>query len=162
MAWNNYRFEDHWYVPFPAEKVWEVLSQPHEFPVWWKGVYLSAELLDGVDEPRVGGRIAAVARGWLPYKLRFTIETTGLDRPRLIAFRATGDFRTEDSRWILKPVEGGTLVVLQWNPVVEKPLVKLLSPLLKPIFRWNHRWTMVRGERQIVEYMSSAAGKAVK
>jgi hypothetical protein len=34
---------------------------------------------------------------------------------------------------------------------VEKPLVTILSPLLKSIFRWNHDWTMKRGERQIAE-----------
>jgi hypothetical protein len=53
----------------------------------------------------------------------------------------------------------GTHVVLDWNPIVEKPVVKLLSPVLKPIFRWNHNWTMIRGQRQIVEYMSKQANK---
>ncbi|HYR44360.1 MAG TPA: hypothetical protein VER98_15125 [Terriglobia bacterium] len=52
------------------------------------------------------------------------------------------------------PKGTGTNVVLDWNPIVEKPVVKLLSPILKPIFRWNHNWTMVRGQRQIVDYMS--------
>ena len=130
--------------------------RPKEFPVWWQGVYLSHhEPLDGAgDEPKVGTRIAAVARGRLPYILRFTIETTALQKPRLIAFKATGDFETDDSRWILTPKGSGTHVVLDWNPIVEKPVVKLLSPLLKPVFRWNHNWTMVRGQRQIVDYLS--------
>ena len=154
MASNKYHFEDHWDVPFPIQDVWEVLSRPREFPVWWQGVYLSAEPLGDDDAPRVGARIAAVARGWLPYKLRFTIETTALDKPRLIAFKASGDFETDDSRWLLTPNGAGTSVVLDWNPIVEKPVIKLLSPILKPIFRWNHHWTMVRGQRQIVDYMS--------
>ena len=47
---------------------------------------------------------------------------------------------------------GGTHVVLDWNPPVEKPIVKLLSPILKPIFRWNNNRTMIRGQRQIVDY----------
>jgi hypothetical protein len=46
-------------------------------------------------------------------------------------------------------------VTLEWNPCVEKPLVKFLSPILKPLFYWNHEWTMKRGERQIVEYLKS-------
>jgi uncharacterized protein YndB with AHSA1/START domain len=155
MSSNKYHFEDHWDVPFPIDQVWEVLSRPREFPLWWQGVYLSAEPLDGANEPRVGGRIAAVARGWLPYKLRFTIETTALEKPRLIAFKASGDFETDESRWILNPNGPGTQVTLDWNPIVEKPVVKLLSPLLKPVFRWNHNWTMVRGQRQIIDYMRS-------
>jgi hypothetical protein len=162
MASNKYHFEDHWDVPFPIEEVWEVLSRSWEFPIWWRGVYLSAEPLGNADGPRVGARVAAVARGWLPYRLRFTIETIALGKPHLIAFKAIGDFETDESRWILTRNGAGTHVVLDWNPIVEKPVVKFLSPLLKPLFRWNHNWTMVRGQRQIVEYMSQgSAGKRV-
>jgi uncharacterized protein YndB with AHSA1/START domain len=152
---NVYHFEDKWRVPFPAEKVWEVLSRPEEYPRWWRGVYLSAEPLDGSESKRV----AVVAKGRLPYKLRFTIETLRLEKPRLIEFRATGDFVTDVSRWVLQPEGEGTTVTLEWNPRVEKLLVKILSPILKPIFRWNHDWTMKRGERQIVEYLSASVGR---
>jgi hypothetical protein len=155
MVSNKYHFEDHWEVPFPIGDVWEVLARPREFPLWWQGVYLSVEPLDGgSSEPEVGARLAAVARGWLPYKLHFTLETIALEKPRLIVFKASGDFETDASRWILTPKGKGTDVTLDWNPIVEKPIVKLLSPILKPIFRWNHNWTMIRGQRQIVEYMS--------
>jgi len=157
---NKYHFEDHWDVPFPIQDVWDVLARPREFPRWWKGVYLSAEPLDAVNgEPRVGFRIAVVARGWLPYKLRFIIETLALEKPRLIVFKASGDFETDDSRWLLTPNDAGTRVVLDWNPMVKKPIVKLFSPALKPLFRWNHNWTMVRGQRQIVDYMSKRADR---
>jgi hypothetical protein len=54
MALNKYHLEDHWDVPFPIEDVWEVLARPREFPVWWQGVYLSVESLDGSgNEPKV-------------------------------------------------------------------------------------------------------------
>ena len=116
-------------------------------------VYLSAVSLDGEGEPRVGGRVAVVAKGWLPYKLRFTIETTALEKPTLIEFKATGDFVTDASRWVLKHEGVGTSVTLEWNPRVEKAALKLLSPLLKPLFRWNHAWTMKLGQRQIIQYL---------
>jgi hypothetical protein len=162
MASNRYHFEDHWDVPFPIEDVWDVLSRAREFPLWWKGVYLSAIPLDGDGEPKVGARVAALARGWLPYKLRFTIETTALKKPELIAFKASGDFQTDESRWLLTRNGSGTHVVLDWNPKVEKPLVKWLSPLLNPVFKWNHQWTMMRGERQINEYLSGRLKVVVK
>ncbi len=147
---NVYHFEDRWRVPFPAEKVWDVLSRPEDYPGWWRGVYLSAAALD--KDKR---RVAVVARGWLPYKLRFTIETLRTEKPKLIEFRATGDFVTDVSRWVLKPQGEETVVTLEWNPRVEKPVVKILSPILKPLFHWNHEWTMKRGERQIAEYLNS-------
>jgi len=146
---NVYHFEDKWHVPFAAEKIWEALARPEDYPRWWRGVYLSAEPLAGSG----GKRVAVVAKGRLPYKLRFTIETLRLEKPKLIEFKATGDFVTDVSRWRLEPDGAGTKVTLEWNPRVEKPLVKILSPILKPIFRWNHDWTMKRGERQIAEYL---------
>jgi uncharacterized protein YndB with AHSA1/START domain len=153
MPANVYHFEDHWSIPFPIEKVWEVLSQPKDYPRWWRGVYLSAEPLDGGVEAEYAKRVAVVARGWLPYKLRFTIQTLTLEKPKLIEFKATGDFVTDVSRWVLKSEGNGTSVTLEWNPRVEKPVVKALSPILKPLFRWNHNWTMKRGQRQITEYL---------
>ena len=151
MPAHVYHFEDHWSVPFPIEKVWEVLSQPEDYPQWWRGVYLSAEPLEaGAQDAK---RVAVVARGWLPYKLRFTIQTLTLQKPELIEFKATGDFVTDVSRWVLKSEGNGTSVTLECNPRAEKPVVKLLSTILKPLFRWNHHWTMKRGQRQIAEYL---------
>ena len=159
MSSNSYHFEDHWHVPFPIEDVWDVLSKPTKFPHWWRGVYLQARTLESNDEPHVGQRIAVLTKGWLPYKLRWTIETTRLERPRLIEFKASGDFSTDGSRWILRPENGGTDVMLDWNPIVEKPVVKFLSPVLKPVFEWNHHWAMRLGERQIAGYMLTSRSK---
>ena len=36
--------------------------------------------------------------------------------------------------------------VFDWRLRAEKPLLKSLSFLLKPLFRWNRGWAMARGE----------------
>jgi hypothetical protein len=33
---------------------------------------------------------------------------------------------------------------------VRKPIVRRLTPVLRPVFAWNHRWAMERGEAWIV------------
>ena len=33
---------------------------------------------------------------------------------------------------------------------VRKPSVRRLTPVLRPVFAWNHRWAMERGEARIV------------
>ena len=38
-----------------------------------------------------------------------------------------------------------TGAVLDWRPSVRKPLVRYLTPVLRPLFRSNHAWTMRRG-----------------
>ena len=55
----------------------------------------------------------------------------------------------------------GTRVDLVWQVIVERPILKLLSPLLRPAFAWNHRWTTPRGEAGLKRYLAERrAGKA--
>ena|SRR2546422_3675484 len=93
MPSNAYHFEDHWQIPFPCEDVWTVLSEPTKFPLWWRGVYLNAVVADSTSEdPHVGQRINVLTKGRLPYRLRWTIETIRLDKPRLIEFKASVEY----------------------------------------------------------------------
>ena len=41
-------------------------------------------------------------------------------------------------------------VAYDWRIRAEKPLLRNLSFLLKPIFEANHRWAMARGEQSLV------------
>jgi hypothetical protein len=127
-----------------------VLATPINFPDWWQGVYLQATALDSAAR-----HVAVLTKGWLPYKLRWTIETIRMEKPNLIEFKASGDFSTDSSKWLLRAEGSATRVTLDWNPKVEKPIVKLLSPVLKPVFEWNHHWAMNRGEKQLAEYLSN-------
>ncbi len=154
MPANRYEFRDTWRIPFPIEDVWDILADPLHYPVWWHGVYLSARAVSGGGQPEVGSQTAVVAKGWMPYRLRFTLETLRLERPTLIEIRASGDFKVDRSSWALRQVEGYTEAVLNWNPLVEKALVRLFSPVAKPLFRSNHSWAMRRGEKLLIDYMT--------
>ena len=157
MASNVFRFEESWSIPDATpEEVWEVLARGKLLPQWWKGVYLEAQSLDG-SEPHVGGRVRARARGFLPYHLNFTLEATELVPGRLVAVKTSGDF---DGRWHaeLSPKDGGTHADLVWEVSVERPILRLLAPLLRPAFAWNHRWTPPRGERGLGEFLAVRRG----
>lgn len=154
MPFNQYRFTDQWDIPAPAEEVWDLLARSKDYPRWWD-CFRKCTPLDG-DEPRVGARVQIMARGWLPYTLRYTVNTTALDRPRLIQFNVTGDFIVQGAKWVLRAnASTGTQATLEWNPRVEKPVIKQMSPLLKPLFRSNHRYMMNRGERQLTAHVAA-------
>lgn len=149
---NEYRFVEHWSVPgFRPNEVYDVLSRAKLLPEWWKGVYLEAHPLDG-DEPRVGARSKVKARGFLPYTLQFVLTATALEPGRLVETRAEGDF---DGTWRAEILEDGdgTRVDITWTTSVNKPLVRMLSPVLRPLFRKNHDWTTVKGERGLNSYL---------
>lgn len=154
MASNVFRFDERWDIPeaSPAE-VWDVLARGELLPQWWRGVYLEAEKLDPGAEPRVGARVRARARGFLPYRLNFIIEAVELVPGKLVAVKTTGDF---DGRWraALSPQGSGTRVDLVWEVTVERPILRRLAPLLRPAFAWNHRWTTPRGEAGLRAFLA--------
>ena len=169
---NFYRFVEEWSIPFPPEAVWDVMADARLLPLWWKGVYLKSEPLDGYDRPRVGAAVRAQARGFLPYRLNFTIEATELERPNIIAVKTVGDLTgtchytlravapsRDLSRGWEPAVPGGTKVVMDERMLAEKPLLKLLTPLLKPLFAANHRWTTPRAERGLTAYLERHAAR---
>jgi hypothetical protein len=121
----SYRFVDRWFVPGPVEQVYERIGDTLSYPRWWGDVFLSVDGDGG--PPRPGRHVRILSRGYLPYPM-------------------TGDFVGTGS-WSFEPGEGGTSATFDFRPRVEKPLVKYLTPVLRPIFRSNHTWAMRRGER---------------
>ena len=157
MPAHDYHFEEQWFIPNhgPA-RVYAVLSDASITPQWWRGVYLEATPLGPYRAPVVGARVHARARGYLPYTLEFTLEALDLQPGRLVEVRASGDF---DGVWraTLSAEDGGTRVEIDWQVRVDKPLIRWLSPLLKPLFAWNHNWTTPRGERGMIRYLDRQA-----
>ena len=66
---------------------------------------------------------------------------------------ASGDF---DGRGEWTFAQDGAHVNVQydWRIRAEKPLLRGLSFLLKPIFEANHRWAMARGEECFVRELA--------
>jgi len=48
-------------------------------------------------------------------------------------------------RWAIKPVPGGSLVQFDWEISPQLTWMKVLTPIARPVFNWNHRALMVEG-----------------
>jgi hypothetical protein len=142
---SRYEFVTRWRVDASAGESFDVISRAMDYPRWWPAVWLRVEVLEPGDERGVGRRVKVLSRGWLPYRLRWTATTIAIDRPRSLTVRASGDFDGE-GRWTLTQHAGQTEIVYHWNVEANKPLLRYLSFLLRPIFAANHRWAMARGE----------------
>jgi uncharacterized protein YndB with AHSA1/START domain len=148
----EYKFLDEWFVPASPEAVYDLIGAQLEYPEWWGDVFLEVEGDDG--PPRPGRRARVKARGYLPYRLRFESEIVEAERPHKIRMRLSGDF-DGGGEWRFEPVEGGTRATLDWRPIVNKPIVRYLTPVLRPLFASNHSWTMRRGQEHILERVQS-------
>jgi uncharacterized protein YndB with AHSA1/START domain len=147
----QYQFVDRWYVPAPIADVYEVIGDQIGYPAWWEKVFL--EVTGDGGPPRPGRRASIVSKGFLPYKLRWEAEVVEAHPPRGFRFTMEGDF-VGGGEWTLEEADGGTRATLDFRPAVEKPFVRQLTPILRPLFSANHRWAMRRGQEGIVGFMS--------
>jgi uncharacterized protein YndB with AHSA1/START domain len=155
----GYHFLDEWLVPAPVEEVFDIVGDQLAYPTWWGRVFLHAMGQKG--PPRPGRRITVVARGFLPYRLHFDTVLTEVERPTKIGMALAGDF-SGGGAWTFEPAEGGTRAQLDWRPSVNKPLVRHLTPVLRPLFRANHNWTMKRGQEGILRLLEERAARKAK
>jgi hypothetical protein len=87
-------------------------------------------------------------KGWLPYTLKWESVVVESRYPNGFTIEASGDFV---GRGVWTFTQDGPFVdvVYDWRILAEKPLLKALTPILKPIFEANHRWAMRQGEASL-------------
>jgi Polyketide cyclase / dehydrase and lipid transport len=148
MASNEYHFITHWRINAPLKQVYDTLGDPMGLVRWWCSVYLDVKQLEAGDpETGVGRVIDLYTKGWLPYTLRWKFRVTEV-HPKGYSLEAMGDF-VGRGIWTFEEDGDWTNITYDWKIHAEKPLLKLLSPLMKPIFKSNHEWAMKMGEESL-------------
>jgi hypothetical protein len=153
---TSFTLVTHWQVAASIDEVAAILAEPERFPDWWSDVYLSVAELDPGDAD--GGRsVALVTRGWLPYTLRWQGKVAESRRPHGWTVEATGDL-VGRGIWRLQQLGPLADITYDWRIVVEKPILKRLTPLLRPLYAANHRWAMARGLEGLTRELARRRG----
>ncbi|HEX5501573.1 MAG TPA: SRPBCC family protein [Thermomicrobiales bacterium] len=148
MASNDYHFITHWRVAGTVKEVYDIIGDAADLPRWWPSVYLAVGVLDPGDPATGLGKVVDLyTKGWLPYTLRWQFRVTEVSETGY-SLEAWGDF---DGRGVWTFAQDGPWVDMtyDWAIRADKPLLRYLSFLLKPIFAANHRWAMARGEESL-------------
>jgi hypothetical protein len=145
---NEYRFLTRWRVQGTVEQVYDTLSRPADMVRWWRSVYLAVQELETADPNKIGKVVSLHTRGWLPYTLRWQFRVTETNYPHGFALEAWGDF-VGSGWWHFEQDGSWVNVMYDWRIRADKPLLRHLSFLLKPVFSMNHRWAMARGEKSL-------------
>jgi hypothetical protein len=145
---NEYRFLSRWRVEGSCGEVADVLGDPLALARWWPSVYLRVDELRPPDARGLGRRVRLHTKGWLPYTLRWEFEVVESRYPYGFALVASGDFEGRGV-WAFEQDGGWVDATYDWRISAEKPLLRNLSFLLKPLFEANHRWAMARGEESL-------------
>ncbi len=145
---NEYHFASEWRLRASAGEVWDILAEPLDLPIWWPAVQLDVRQTDPGDPLGLHRAFDLVSKGWLPYRMDWRIEVVEALRPTSLVVEARGEF-VGRGVWSIR--EQGDLagVAYDWRLRAEKPLVRSLSFLLRPVFAANHRWAMERGRESL-------------
>jgi uncharacterized protein YndB with AHSA1/START domain len=153
MASADYHFVTRWRVDATPEEVFRIIDDPPALPHWWPSVYLEVIEREPGDARGIGKVVDLLTKGWLPYTLRWRLVTLEKVPPTRIVLEASGDFLGRGVWTFADDDSAGaervTLVTYDWRIRAEKPLLRSLSWLLKPVFAANHRWAMDRGEESL-------------
>jgi hypothetical protein len=148
MGAANYHFVTTWRIEGELGEVAGIIADTAALTRWWPSVYLDVQELAPGEPGGVGKVIALYTKGWLPYTLRWQFRVSEVEPGRRIALESQGDF-VGRGVWSFSQEGPVTVVRYDWDVRAEKPLLRYLSPLLKPIFAANHRWAMAMGEASL-------------
>ena len=147
----EYVFIDEWDVRAPQEAIFHALADATSYPAWWKPVYLEVES----DGPPAVGRVSQQHfKGRLPYHLRTTSEIVRIDPPREFEVKVDGDLAGRGV-WTLTPHGDVVHVRFDWRVNADRALLRVLTPVLRPLFRWNHAWAIARAWEGLEPYARS-------
>ncbi len=151
---GEYVFVDEWDVAAPAEAVFGALADARTYPDWWQPVY---ETVEAEGPPAVGQVSRQHFKGRLPYHLDTSSKVVRLEPPHVVAGDVEGDLRGSGVWTVTPSGEGTTHVRFDWTVYADKPLLKALTPVLRPLFRWNHNWAIERAKEGLEPYARRTA-----
>jgi quercetin dioxygenase-like cupin family protein/uncharacterized protein YndB with AHSA1/START domain len=143
-----YLFVDEWDVAAAPEAVFDTIADSRSYPEWWRPVYLDVQP-DGPAE--VGAAARQHFKGRLPYHLHTRSVFAEIDPPRRIVADVDGDLRGRGT-WTLTPTKHGTHVRFDWQVYADRKLLRALTPVLRPLFGWNHNWAIARAMEGLEPY----------
>ena len=78
--------------------------------------------------------------------------------PQQIEAEVDGDLRGRGV-WTLTPAAGGTHVRFDWTVHADRPLLRVLTPFLRPALRSNHNWAIARAVAGLEPFAVARAGQ---
>ncbi|MBV9792175.1 MAG: SRPBCC family protein [Chloroflexi bacterium] len=147
MAINDYHFITRWRIHGTPKEVVDIITDGDHLAQWWPSVYLNVTETAPGEESGLGKEIELYTKGWLPYTLRWNFRVAEIGT-KSFTLAASGDFSGRGI-WTFEQSGPWVDVTYDWKIRANKPLLRWMSFLLKPIFAANHHWAMEMGEKSL-------------
>lgn len=152
-ATDVYQLKTLWRFDEPVDVVWNAIADAETWPVWWKGIE-SVLTLDRGEANGLGARRCYTCRSVLPMRLTFVGRVTRVVPMQLIEGLVEGELQGMGC-CRLERFDGLTVVHYDWQVRTTIRWMKLLAPLAKPLFRWNHDQIMRAGGIDLARHLNA-------
>lgn len=142
-----------WQVPASIESCWFCLLDKERWPEWWPYVDRVEQLRQGATDG-VGNICRYHWHTCLPYRLIVDITIIELIPFQTIRYTASGDLRGYGACRLHGRTDGTTLL-FDWNVQTNKSWMNATAAIAAPIFSWNHRRVMKKGEQSFIQRLYS-------
>ena len=145
MAAQQYDFLTKWrFEHCDIHEVADILEDTASLPRWWPELFKQVTIVQPGGNHALGQVARCACRARLPYTLHFTYTVVEEHYPNGSTIESTGDL-IGTGIWRLASRENGVDVEYSWRVRLEKPFLRLVSPILRPLLAWNHEWSMEKG-----------------
>ena len=145
----EYVFVDEWDVAAPQERVFDALADARTYPDWWTPIYKEVR---GDGPPEVGRTTTQRFSAKLPYTLETRSTIVAMNRPNTFEVDVVGDLRGHGA-WTLTPAGGNNVHIrFDWRVHADRALLRYLTPVLRPVFRWNHNEAIKSAMKNLEPY----------
>lgn len=142
-----------WRIAAPPAAVWGLLADPQGWPAWWPYVR-SVRLLRAGSGSGLGSLRRIEWGSALGYGISLDVTTTRIVKQREIEGHAHGDLDGV-GLWNIESDAQATLVTYHWAVALRRPWMRLMLPLLRPLFVWNHHAVMLAGARGMARQLAA-------
>ncbi len=149
---RRYKFVTHWLLNAAIDRVWHEIRDMDSWPEWWKYVK-SVQLISDGYENEPGGVRRIVWKTALPYDLTFDSVLVSIDHHKRIEGKAFGEL-TGIGIWTFESTDEHTIVRYDWKVTTHKWWMNLVSPIARPVFKWNHDKVMHAGYEGIKQRLA--------
>lgn len=154
----EYSFRTRWVLDAAPARCWGELERSitGASPPWWPGMTIVTPAVRLAP----GERVRIEVRAPLGYTLRCDLRLTQVGAARTLAARSEGDL-AGDGGVDIRSCDRGTEIRFRWDVAVRKRWMRVLSPVLRPVFALAHGRVMRAGERGLRRALGSGVRKPV-